>query len=109
MLDESIFEPEIVLIKFKETSEAIIFNCLDLSKVNVVERVKNVQNQLDSYPEMGVILLIPNHYKWLFPEGLAEIWNVHTSSQDFGKRLTNLDNFVKNQFERFKTIFLSEK
>ena len=109
ILSEEIFIPEISLIQYKILPKVVIFNCVGNNKTNLVENIKSIQHFLNTNESIGVILIVPNNYKWLFPEGIAEIWSVHISVEESGKRLTNLDNFVKSQFSRFETIFVSEK
>lgn len=103
-----IFTPDIEVKKYSESRNVIILNCLDDCWGHVFMKMLNAQHYLEKHQDLGLILLIPANFKWLVPEGVAEVWVIHASMAAFKKRISHLDAFVKEQFARFDSVFLSE-
>lgn len=66
------FEVEV----FKELSRCVLVNCLDFLYGHSLLKLLNVQYYLDHCPDLGCIVMIPKQFRWLVPDGLAEIWTV---------------------------------
>jgi hypothetical protein len=108
MVTNEKFESSIEIIVYKKFKNCVILNCLDDCWGHVFMKLLNAQKHLDENPETGLILLVPASFKWLIPEGIAEAWLVNAPLIVFRKRISNLEAFVKNQFERFESLSLSE-
>lgn len=92
---------------FKEYSDVIILNIIDYLYGHSLLRLFNAQAYLEKYPDKGLIILTQPNFEWLIPEGVAEVWVVPIS---FGKARnwwSSLDDFIKNQFQKYEKIYWS--
>jgi|YelNatPaOPRAMG01_1025707.scaffolds.fasta_scaffold00265_43 hypothetical protein len=92
---------------YKEYKEVIILNCVDYLYGHVLLKLFNAQYYLENYPELGLIVIIPENFKWLVPAGIAEVWSVDIKLSEAREWFVNLDKSIKKELERFKKIFLS--
>jgi len=107
MLSNEVFESKVEVIKYRETKNVIILNCLDDCWGHVFMKLLNAQYYHEKHPDFGLILLIPANFKWLIPEGVAEVWSINAPMNDFKKCISDLDEFVKKQYERYDSVYLS--
>ncbi len=83
-------------------------NCLDSCYGHVFLKLLNAQKYIKNFPAKGLVVLIPASFEWLLPKGVAEAWLVEAKLNDFNKRISNLDAFVKEEMKRFDSVLLSE-
>lgn len=88
-----------------ETKNAILLNCLDSCYGHVFLKLLNAQFHLEN--KEGLVLLLPASFRWLVPEGVAEVWSVDAPPAVFDKYLNGLDEFIKSESERFEYLALS--
>lgn len=93
---------------FEPKKEVILLNCLDSCYGHVFLKLLNAQDYLRTYPDKGLILLMPSGFQWLLPEGIAELWEVEGKLKDFDQRISNLDLFIKKEIGRFDSVLVSQ-
>ena len=93
---------------FKEAKEVILLNCLDSCYGHVFLKLLNAQYYLKNDAQKGLIILIPESFQWLLPEGIAEAWMVKSKLSDFNKKISTLDAFIKEEIKRFDTVRISK-
>jgi len=100
---------EIVIEKivYKEFKEVIILNCIDYLYGHVLLKLFNAQLYLHDYPELGLIIIIPKSFKWLIPEGVAEVWFADIKLSEGREWFENINIFIKNELQRFEKVCLS--
>ncbi len=94
--------------KLRSFREVILLNCLDSCYGHVFLKLLNAQQYLRKYPARGLVILLPENFEWLVPEGVAEVWIVKAKLSDFNNRISNLDFRVKEELERFDIVWVSE-
>lgn len=101
-------ELEIEIIRRAPADSIILLNCLDDCWGHVFQKILNAQRHLEGSPSQGLVILIPENFLWLVPEGIAEVWVVKGKLSDLKKKVDNLNTFVKAQYTRFAQVFLSK-
>lgn len=99
-------EVKVERIVHRECSRVVVLDTLDFLYGHVLLKLYNAQYYLDKHPERGLILLLPRMFRWLVPEGVAEVWLV---DQPLGKAhqwSTALDRFVQEQLPRYAEVSL---
>ncbi len=93
---------------YRQNSEnAVLLNCLDYCFGHAFAKLWNIQAILESYPEFSVIVLIPENFEWLIPEGVSEVWLVRGKMREMNKYMVNLDSQIKSEISRFSKFYLS--
>ena len=92
---------------YRECKEVIVLNCLDYLYGHVLLKLFNAQHYIDTFPELGLIIIIPKSMEWLVPEGAAEIWSVDIKLRDMREWFTELHECIKNELTRFAKVYLS--
>lgn len=72
-------EIELIVESLRSVRCPLLVNCLDLIYGHSLLKLLNVQHCLDDYPELDVIVLVPDCLRWIVPDGVAEIWTVGIS------------------------------
>lgn len=101
-------EVQISLHVYDQKSEVVVLNCLDSCWGHVFQKLLNATYHLQTHPEIGVIILLPESLKWLVPKGVAEVWSVNVPLESLNRKIANLNTFVRAQFSRFDKVYLSE-
>ena len=91
---------------FLKTNNAVLLNCLDSCYGHVFLKLLNAQFHLEN--KENLILLIPASFRWLVPDGVAEVWSAEAPLSAFGKQIKGLDEFIKIQSLRFELLVLSQ-
>jgi hypothetical protein len=99
--------PDIQLIQANNGGDLLLVNCLDACFGHVFTKIWNVYLLKEKFPERKMAVLLPAQCKWLLPEGV-EIWAVDLPLNALEGDVKGLDNWVKSQFPRFKTVSLGE-
>lgn len=99
---------EISIKTNRQLRDIVIVNCLDNCFGHVLTKIWNAYTLIDSHPQLGIIVLIPENLQWLLPPDIAETWAVHLPLKALDNKLTGLDEFVHKQLERFERIHLSQ-
>lgn len=90
---------------FFETKNAVLLNCLDACYGHVFLKLLNAQFHLENREDL--IVLIPASFRWLVPDGVAEVWSVEAPLSAFRKKIEGLNEFIKVQSQRFERLSLS--
>jgi len=95
-------------IERRETrSDVVIVNCLDFLYGHVLLKLLNVErHRVDR--ERGTIVLIPSSFRWLVPDGVAEVWSVDLPLRRGHEHFPALDQAIAAELERFERVWLSE-
>jgi hypothetical protein len=91
----------------RQVDQAIIVNCLDNCFGHIFSKVWNTYTLMENKPDWGVIAIIPERCKWLLPIDIAEVWSVSIELKDCVQTISGLDDFIKNQLNRFEKVSLS--
>ncbi len=91
----------------KKHKRIVIINCLDDCYGHVLWKIFNTQHYWQ-YPEMGVVLLIPQGFEWLIPKGVAEVWTVQAPLKAMSQLIGPLDTCIKEWLADFKKVYISE-
>ncbi len=91
----------------KSCDQVVIVNCLDTCFGHIFTKVWNCYTLLESKPDWGVIAILPERCAWLLPPQVAEVWAVAIPLKDCNQTIGGLDEFVKDQLDRFDTVSLS--
>lgn len=94
-------------IIYKDYKRIIILNCLDYLYGHVLLKLFNAQLYLEKYYDLGLVIILPKNFKWLIPEGVAEIWLVDIKLSEAREWFVKLDTFIKHELLRFDRVFLS--
>lgn len=90
---------------FLKTNNAVLLNCLDSCYGHVFLKLLNAQFHLENKEDL--ILLIPASFRWLVPDGTAEVWSVDAPLSAFAIQIEGPDEFIKIQSQRFERLVLS--
>ncbi|AHM60672.1 hypothetical protein D770_12075 [Flammeovirgaceae bacterium 311] len=88
------------------SGRVVILNCLDDCYGHVLVKLMNAQHYLAD-PALDLILIVPQIFIWLVPEGVAEVWSVKAPLGELKGVLKNFDAFIKEELYRFSEVFLS--
>jgi hypothetical protein len=109
---ESIHHPDtsdipLIIEKKKDCSTVIILNCLDNYYGHVLLKLFNAERHLQQ-SACGVIVLVPRSFRWLVPDGVAEIWTIDVSLSQTKLYFPLLDQRIQQECRRFKKVFISK-
>lgn len=91
----------------KTAKKVILLNCIDYLYGHVLLKLLNADAYLRDFPEYGLIILIPSAFKWMVPEGAAEIWTVDLPLSRARDWYPSLDAAIKDELKRFEQVQLS--
>jgi hypothetical protein len=97
------FSPEIERVVFKKAGKIVFLNCLDTCYGHVFQKLLHAQAHLDDL-DFGLLVIIPEGFQWMVPEGIAELWVVKAPLSDLHQRITGFDALVKGEFARFEEV-----
>lgn len=92
----------------KKCRSVVILNALDSLYGHVLLKLYNAFHHLDQQKEIGLVLIIPKIFKWLIPQGCAEVWVVDLKLDQLVYGYEAIRKFVSIQSERFSEIYLSK-
>jgi hypothetical protein len=93
---------------FKESKEIILFNCLDFRYWQVFFKIIKVEKYILKFPQKSVVIIIPASFQRLIPEGISEVWQVESKLRDFKKRISSVDDFIKEELKSYDSVLLGE-
>lgn len=86
--------------------ELILINCLDDCFGHVFTKVWNVYLELQNRQNKTIAVLIPAQCRWLLPSTGIEIWSVNLELGQIKQGIQGLDEWIRNQFQRFNKVLL---
>ena len=98
-------EPTIQMYNPGSGKDLILINCLDTCFGHVFTKVWNVYLNKSSFQESSIAVLIPDRCQWLLPKEV-EIWSVKLNLEALSAEISSLDQWVKEQFKRFRKVYL---
>ncbi len=90
----------------KEFSEGLLLNCLDPCYGHVLWKLFNASFYRDITAPSGLIVLIPENFRWLVPDYAAEIWSVEAGLPDLNFKISSLPNFIKEACRSYGSLKL---
>lgn len=93
--------------KFKDCSKIIILNCIDNYYGHSLLKLFNAERHLDIDSEYGLIVIVQKNFRWLVPDGIAEIWTVDIPLSQADRYFPSLNDQISNECKRFTTILIS--
>jgi len=93
---------------FKRCSRVIILNCIDNYYGHSLLKLFNAERHLDVHTKFGLIILIQKNYRWLVPDGVAEIWTVDIPLSNAHHYYSSVDEQIQQECKRFKQVFVSK-
>ena len=93
---------------FKPSKQVIILNCIDHLYGHCLLKLLNAQRYLDSYPDYGLIIIIPKFMRWMVPEGVAEVWTVPIPLSKSFCYYPSFAEFVTEELKRFDQVYVSK-
>jgi len=93
-------------IVHKSYSEIILLNCLDYLYGHVLLKLLNASGYLREQPNKGLIVLIPQGFEWLVPDGVAECWVVPRKLSELKKWNIELENSLLNRLNTYAKVYL---
>lgn len=94
--------------KIKENQEVVILNCLDFLYGHCLIKLLDIEYYLDQQASLGVIVIIPDIFRWLVPEGVSEIWTVNIPLLKMLNFYPELDQKITKECERFDVVYISK-
>lgn len=91
---------------FREHRRVVLLNTLDFLYGHVLLKLYNAAHYLQRYPDIGLVVMVPRNFRWLVPEGVAEVWTVDLGLGRMHGWYPAIDRFVHEQLERFDEVFL---
>jgi hypothetical protein len=85
----------------------VILNTLDFLYGHVLLKLFNAPDYLRSYPDMGLVVLVPRMYAWLIPDEVAEAWIVDLKLGEMGGWYPAIDRFVQERLAEFDEVKLA--
>ena len=86
--------------------KVVVLNCIDPTYGHAIYKLFNAQAYKNE--DISVIVIVHDSLKWLVPDYVDEIWTLKTPLKNLEKSLKGFDAFIKQQLERFPTVYLSE-
>ena len=86
----------------------VVLNTLDFLYGHVLLKLWNAQYYLDTYPDLGLVLIMPRSFAWMVPKGTAEVWLV---DQRLGKAhgwYRSIDRQVQGFLKDFDEVYLGK-
>lgn len=91
---------------FRECRQVVVLNTLDFLYGHVLLKLYNAAHYLQRYPDLGLVLIVPRNFRWLVPEGTAEVWTVDLGLGRMHGWYKAIDRFVQAQLPRYDQVFL---
>ncbi len=91
---------------FKEHRRVVVLNTLDFLYGHVLLKLYNAAHYLQRYPDLGLVLIVPRNYRWLVPEGTAEVWTVDLGLGRMHGWHEAFDAYMHEQLSRYDEVFL---
>jgi hypothetical protein len=85
----------------------ILLNTIDHLYGHVLLKLLNVQYYMDTYPQRGVVVLVPRMFEWLVPKGVAEVWVVDMGLKEGWGINESVDSFVTAQLKQYDEVDLA--
>ncbi|HAS42372.1 MAG TPA: hypothetical protein DCS93_17980 [Microscillaceae bacterium] len=109
---EAYLSPKDDLVEVKKTvsktcEEVIILNCLDVLYGHVLLKIFNATHYQQKHPDKGLILIIPQSFAWLVPDGIAEVWTIDLRLSQFKNWYKSLENVIQDCLPNYKKVYLS--
>lgn len=92
---------------YNRYNKVVILNTLDSIYGHVLLKLYNAFYHLDHQKDIGLIIIIPKIFKWLIPQGCAEVWVVDLNLDKLIYSYDSIKKFVSEQSLRFREIYLS--
>lgn len=93
--------------EFRPLKNGILLNCLDTLYGHSLLKLLNAQYYLDHYPNLDLIVLIPQFLRWLVPDGVAAIWTVDLPLKRGIEWNEWLANKIHQSIEKLEECYLS--
>ncbi|MCS7073330.1 MAG: hypothetical protein NZ108_02570 [Bacteroidia bacterium] len=111
-VQDSLLSPVYTAVSIKriiKTSrkEVIILNCLDYLYGHVLLKLWNAHLHLQETPHLGLVVIIPESFEWLVPDGVSEIWSVPVSLKDCLNYYPALNQQIQTWLCEYSTVWLS--
>ncbi|MDX9750646.1 MAG: hypothetical protein RBT71_06160 [Flavobacteriales bacterium] len=91
---------------FRAHRRVVLLNTLDFLYGHVLLKLYNAAHHLRRHPDLGLVLIVPRNFRWLVPDGTAEVWTVDLGLGGMPGWHTAIDTFVQDQLPRFEEVFL---
>ncbi|MBW2312905.1 MAG: hypothetical protein JRH10_01845 [Deltaproteobacteria bacterium] len=99
--------PSLQIERMQECAEVVVLNCLDFLYGHVLLKLLNAEaHLLNGGP--GLVVVIPRSFRWLVPDGVAEVWSVDLPLRRGQHHFPALDAAIEAELGRFETVWLSE-
>ena len=102
--------PEVVSVKRiqkRHFKQVILLNCLDYLYGHVLLKLWNAHSHLQEQPSFGLIVMIPESFEWLVPEGVAEIWSIPLKLKDCQQYFPSINIQIQQWISEYETVKLS--
>lgn len=93
---------------YSECRKIILLNCLDPCYGHSLYKLFHILHLREAYPDWGIAAIITPNLAWLLKGQVAEAWCVHVSAANTNENLTELNEFVNRQMDRFEEIAISK-
>ncbi len=100
MVSSEVFQPPIEIIRNKNVEKIVWLNCLDACYGHAFQKLLDAQQYLEM-EGWGLIVVVPEGFLWMIPEGVAEIWVVKAPLAALNQKITDFDAWVKKELDRF--------
>ncbi len=88
----------------KHHRRVVILNTLDFLYGHVLLKLFNSPDYLRTYPDMGLVIMVPRMYAWLIPDGIAEAWIVDLKLGEMDGWYTSIDRFVQERLCEYDEV-----
>lgn len=92
----------------RSCDQVIILNTLDFLYGHVLLKLFNAADYMRSYPDKGLVVIVPRMYAWLIPDGVAEAWIVDLKLGEMGGWRMALDRFVQERLAEYRAVELAK-
>jgi hypothetical protein len=92
---------------FTDREDVVILNTLDPIYGHVLLKLYNAAD-LIRQSRIGLVLIVPEIFRWLVPKGCAEVWVVDLPLQELKYGYTAINDFIQGELSRFKTVSVSK-
>ncbi len=91
-----------------KTYDSYVFiNCIDSYYGHVLLKLFNAQFYNQFHPNLGIIVLIQQSFKWLVPTYVAETWSVDIKLREGNHWYSSLNEKLQPEFDRFPNLYIS--
>ena len=92
----------------RKCGQVIILNTLDFLYGHVLLKLFNAVDYMRSYPDKGLVVIVPRMYAWLIPDDVAEAWIVDLKLGEMGAWRTAFDRFVQERMTEYREVELAK-